>query len=367
MLQKILIVIFLSLNGNIFSKPPFSGELKKKCVKEVCDAVTRWQIENHGNTHYHPLNWTNGTLYIGLFKWGEVSGNDNCFHFIDSVGRKHNWSMPERVYHADDICVGQTFIEMYKKYGDRRMLQPVMERAVYVAHHPSQATLSKKDPLGKDERWSWSDALFMAPPVYAALYSLTKEEIYLTYLNDEFKTSVDSLYDQAEKLFYRDNLRISEREPNGMKQFWGRGNGWVFGALPLIIDNLPENSLCRVYYIELFREMAESVLRSQSKNGFWHASLLDPQTYPMPENSASAFMCYGLAWGIRNGYLEEKKYRPALVKGWKSLVGYVDTNGKLGYVQSVGAAPESVDKESSDVYGIGAFLLSGSEIYKMMK
>jgi rhamnogalacturonyl hydrolase YesR len=365
MLKYFFIMCFLSLAGTVFANRPFSGKPKKQDIETVCNTVVKWQIKHHPETRHSPLDWTNGALYIGMFKWGEAAKNGDCFHFIDSVGKKYNWAMLKRVYHADDICVGQTFVEMYRKYGDRQMLQPVMERAFYVANHPSSAPLSKKDPLGKDERWSWCDALFMAPPVYAALYSLTKDEIYLSYLKNEYKMTVDSLYDRTEKLFYRDNMRIGKREANGMKQFWGRGNGWVFGGLPLIIDNLPKDEPIGIYFIRLFQEMAESVLETQNKKGFWHASLLDPETYPMPENSASAFMCYGLAWGIRNGYLDKGKYASALEKAWNSLVGYVDATGKLGYIQPVGAAPQSVDRESTDVYGVGAFLLAGSELYKL--
>ena len=272
--------------------------------------------------------------------------------------------MWDRAYHADDICVGQAFIEMYRKVGDRRMLQPVLERAFYVASHPSKAPLLKTDAIGKDERWSWSDALFMAPPVYAALYQLTGEKIYLDYMDNEYKVCVDSLYDKEEHLFYRDCKRIPLREKNGKKQFWGRGNGWVFGGLPLIIDNLPTECAGRDYYINLFVEMAEAVKDTQCKGGDWRTSLLDPDSYDMPENSCSAFMCYGIAWGIRNGYLAKKTYGKVLEKGWKSLVNAVHADGKLGYIQPVGAAPKAAGYDATDVYGVGAFLLAGSEIMK---
>jgi len=263
--------------------------------------------------------------------------------------------------------VGQSFIEMYKKTGDKKMLQPVMERAFYVAIHPSAAPLSKTDKIGKNERWSWSDALFMAPPVYAALYRITGEQVYLNYLDNEYKICVDSLYDKEEKLFYRDNMRISIREKNGAKQFWGRGNGWVYGGLPLIIDFLPEDCPSRAYYVNLFLEMSESVRRTQCKGGEWRSSLLDPDSYNMPENSCSAFMCYGVAWGIRNNYLSKKTFLPVLNKGWKSLVGSVHEDGMVGYIQPVGAAPESAGFNSTDVYGVGAFLMAGSEIVKLQK
>ncbi len=43
----------------------------------------------------------------------------------------------------------------------------------------------------------------------------------------------------------------------------------------------------------------------------------------------------------------------------------VHADGKLGNVQPIGGAPDKVDVNSTDTYGVGAFLLAGSELYKM--
>ena len=39
------------------------------------------------------------------------------------------------------------------------------------------------------------------------------------------------LFDKEEKLFYRDHRYFNQKEANGTKVFWGRGNGWVLGGL----------------------------------------------------------------------------------------------------------------------------------------
>lgn len=365
-MKKFLFFVLIVIGCNVYAQQPYCSDMKKECVYKVCNAVSEWQIAHQNDVRHHALDWTNGALYRGMTEWGKASGNEKCYEFVFQIGEKYNWNMWDRLYHADDICVGQSFIEMYRKYDDERMLRPVLERAYYVASHPSKAVLQKTDPIGTIERWSWSDALFMAPPVYAALYSITGDKIYLDYLDNEYKACVDSLYDEEEHLFYRDNKRIPLREKNGAKQFWGRGNGWVFAGLPLIIDNLPLGCTSRDYYIRLFLDMAEAVRKTQCKDGDWRTSLLDPDSYSMPENSCSAFMCYGIAWGLRNGYLSSRTYKPVLLKGWESLVKSVHDDGKLGYIQPVGAAPKAAGFEATDVYGVGAFLLAGSEIYRLV-
>ncbi len=358
-------VLFIVSSFVTHAAQPFSGQMSPDAVRTVCNAVATWQIDNFKKFKRSNLSWTNGALYRGMIEWANLEQDQKIFDFLMKIGKTNRWAMASRVYHADDICVGQAFIEMYRKYKDPRMLQPAMERAFYVASHPSQAPMSKADEKGKDERWSWCDALFMAAPVYAALYSITGEQIYFDYMDREFRISTDSLYDKKEHLYYRDCMRIPLREPNGSRQFWGRGNGWVFAAIPLILENLPQDHPSRGYYIDIFKEMAKRVVETQDKTGTWHASLLDPVSYPDPENSVSAFFCYGLGWGIRNGHLSSKKYMKTLEKGWASLISYVDENGKLGYVQPVGNAPRKAGASATEVYGIGGLLLAGSEVMRL--
>lgn len=364
-----LVISFIFVANCSFAQEDqkFSGKLEEDSIQMVCSAVSSWQIDNFSNVKHKKAGWTNGALYIGMFHWADSQNDSTVFNFLKGVGKDLDWGLLSRSYHADDICVGQMYIEMYKKYGKDKMVQPVKERAFYVASHPSDAVLSKRDKIGKNTRWSWCDALFMAPPVYAALYTMTGEKVYRDYLMSEFKACTDSLYDHSESLYYRDGLRIGLKEANGAKQFWGRGNGWVFGGIPLVLNNLPADDPERPYFEEIFKEMAESVVRTQDKEGHWHASLLDPGSYPDPENSASAFFCYGLAWGINNGILDGTKYKKALKKGWNGLVEGVHPDGKLGFVQPVGAAPKKVSFDSTDVYGVGAFLLAGTEILKMLE
>ncbi len=364
---SLFLAIILTFVTPLFAQK-YSSDFKKSDVLEVCDKVVDWQIEHFSEINeHHELDWLGATLYRGMMEWDKVNPKSGAFEFVYKIGAKHDWGTWNKytTYHADDICIAQSYIEIYRKTKERRTIQAVLEKGYYVATHPSEVPVDRTHPLAL-ERWSWCDALFMAPPVYAALYKETGDKVFLDYLNNEYKASLDSLYDKEEKLFYRDIFRKPLKEKNGAKQFWGRGNGWVFGGLPLVIENLPYNSPDRVFYIDLFREMAERIIELQMKDGSWRASLLDPKSHKNPENSASAFFCYGIAWGIRNGVISYR-HMPALKKAWSSLVSAVHADGKLGYVQAPGDAPEAVNYESTAVYGVGAFLLAGSEIYKMSK
>ena len=65
------------------------------------------------------------------------------------------------------------------------------------------------------DRWSWCDALFMAPPVYAKLYAMTGDKKYVDFLTREDRATYDFLCDKEEHLFYRDSRYFNKKEANG--------------------------------------------------------------------------------------------------------------------------------------------------------
>jgi hypothetical protein len=54
------------------------------------------------------------------------------------------------------------------------------------------------------------------------------------------------------------------------------------------------------------------------------------------------------------------------MRGWRALVGSVHSDGKLVHVQPIGETPKHFDEDNTDVYGVGAFLLAGSEVYRLV-
>jgi unsaturated rhamnogalacturonyl hydrolase len=81
-----------------------------------------------------------------------------------------------------------------------------------------------------------------------------------------------------------------------------------------------------------------------------------------PETSGTGFFVYGLAYGLNHGLLKGPKYETAMTKGWNALAVAVQPDGKLGWVQQIGYAPDHVEADDTQLYGVGAFLLAASEV-----
>jgi rhamnogalacturonyl hydrolase YesR len=211
------------------------------------------------------------------------------------------------------------YIEVYKIHRDPKMIAPIREQFDKIlAAQPASAQEMKQE--GSQDRWNWCDALFMAPPVWMNLAQVTGEAKYFDYMNREWQAATDFLYDKDEHLYYRDS-RYFEKRRRSAKIFWSRGNGWVFGGLVRVLEAMPLDNPERGRYETLYKEMAAKLIAIQPEDGMWRPSLLDAASFPVPESSGSGFFCYGLAWGINHGLLEEKTYLPAVMKAWKGLTG----------------------------------------------
>lgn len=361
----------------LFTLPVTAGRtgLRKQQVKQQMTLVADWQINTFDTKRHtsNDLDWTYGALYIGMYDWAELceaqDASSRYFDFLRQIGSRNNYGVGRRKYHADDICVGQTWLRMGNKYNDPQMKAATINRANFVQTHPSAETMKLDYRNGKTlERWTWCDALFMAPPVYVQLYNETGEKRYLDFMKKEYLETYNLLYDKSEHLFYRDFRYIGKQEANGAKVFWGRGNGWVIAGLANMLKVYPKSDKEGYkFFKRLFVELATRLSALQQPDGYWHASLLDPAAYPSPETSSTGFITYGLAYGINAGLLSKSKFLPVVEKGWNALCRAVESDGMLGWVQPVGADPQKVKRSDTEVYGPGAFLSAGCEVYKLAR
>ena len=340
-------------------------------VLAVMKKVADWQLVNPSasSNRYTENEWTWGACYAGMMALGDISDDPKYRNAMLAVGEKFAWKLAPRLYDADDHCVGQMYAELYLRYRESKMIAPLREKFDAILAKPSSVqSLEFTAPQSKArENWSWCDSLFMGPPVWIRLYAATSDTRYLDFMVTNWWRTTDYLYDKDEHLYFRDSTYFNKREANGKKIFWSRGNGWVMGGLVRVLQYLPNNHPDRARFEKLFKDMSEKLLTCQQSDGLWRASLLDPESYPLKETSGSGFYIYAFAWGVNQGLLDRAKFEPAVRKGWTALVDCVEADGKLTHVQPVGADPKKFANSSSDVYGVGAFLLAGSEVYRMAK
>jgi len=363
LLSTFIAVVILA--GNSMAQKTGNEKLfKDSHIKKSMKKALDWQLKNPKHKLY---DWTNGAFYAGVFAAWETTGSKKIWNAMVEMGEANEWKAGPRLHHADDHAICQTYIDMYRVSGDKKMIDPFMKTMDEFMATPYQTGDIRKCT------WWWCDALFMGPAAFVKLGITLGENKYLE-LNDQlFRECYNLLYDREEHLYARD-IRYKWNEPgievikeaNGKKIFWSRGNGWVMGGLVRVLQELPKDHPTRDFYVQNYKEMVDRIVSLQQEDGLWRASLLDPESYPGGEASGSGFYTYALAWGINNDILDKTQYLPVVEKAWVGMNSLIQPDGHVGWCQPIGADPKkNFSAESWEVYGTGAFLLAGSEVIKL--
>lgn len=325
--------------------------------------VADWMTANPKG--HNRLDWTYGAFYAGITALGLSDPTLPYLGQLRELGKKNAWGHLPRTYHADDHCIGQSWLELAAFDNNPVYAERLKQTYDYILANPHTGPLdfTKKD---NQKRWSWCDALFMSPTVLVKMYGFTGDTRYLEFMDQEYKATTDYLYDKEEHLYYRDSRFFDKRTKNDKKVFWCRGNGWVFGSLPIILRDLPADWPTRPFYLNIYKEMAAALKKAQHPDGAWRPSLLDLEDPNLPEMSGTSFFTFGLLWGINNGILDRAEYLPCVEKAWKVITSNINEEGRLGWVQPIGDRPVSYTANDHEVYAVGAYLCAAVELRKLI-
>lgn len=312
--------------------------------------------------------WTRAVYYEGLMALHKIDPQKSYYDYAVSWGENHKWGLRNGIQtrNADDQCCGQTYIDLY-------LLDKKDERIKDI-----KASIDLMVASEKVSDWTWIDALQMAMPVYAKLGTIYKddryfEKMYALYTHTKTKEGGNGLYNPEEKLWWRDKDFLPPyKTPAGKNCYWSRGNGWIIAALARVLEIMPKDAPHRAEYQNMLLDMLAALLPLQRTDGYWNVSLTDPTDFGGKEVSGTALFIYGMAWAINNGLLKNKKYHAAIVNAWNAMqTECLHPNGFIGFVQGTGKEPKDGQpvtydsKPDFEDYGLGCFLLAGTEIYKM--
>jgi unsaturated rhamnogalacturonyl hydrolase len=332
-----------------------SAELKPKAIDAAMKKVADWQVA-HAETHFNQ-QWTFAALYDGLIAASKATGDAKYRDAVLRFAERSDWTLLDaRFPHADDQALGQAYLDLYRE--DPKPVRMADTKAIM-----DRLIVREDDP--DKLLWWWCDALFMSPPVLLRLYAITNDRKYLDFMDHEWWLTSGSLYSQQEHLYFRDSHYFTQKQANGKPIFWSRGNGWVMGALVNVLRIMPADYPSRPKYVAQFREMAEKLGAIQSADGLWRSGLLDPEAYDLPEVSGSAFFTFAIAYGINEKILDRKTYLPVVERSWKGMLGHIYAAGRLGSIQPIDGQPGKFKPSASYVYGVGGFLLAGSEMHRL--
>ncbi|MET3127948.1 unsaturated rhamnogalacturonyl hydrolase [Arcicella rosea] len=287
-------------------------------------------------------------------------------------------------FNSDNITGGRSLVMLYRESGKEKFKLAADLLRKQLSEHPR----TKEGGFWHKQIYPnqmWLDGLYMVEPFYAEYSKAFNQPQNFDDIANQFiwmeKNARDTKtgllyhgYDESREQKWAD--KTTGRSPN----FWGRSIGWYIMALADVLDTFPKEHPKRNELIAIYQRLAAAIVKYQDpKEGCWYQvvdKLNGKGNYL--EASGSSMMVYGLAKGVRMGYLD-KSYSLNAKKGYDGILrNFISTesNGinhleKVVLVSGLGGNPyrdgsyEYYLKEPirrDDLKGMAPFIMASVEM-----
>jgi len=166
-------------------------------------AAAEWQLGTINDLSYLPnkippstynRGWVKGAFYIGLERFALKTNNQDYLQLLLNESLENGFELGERYWHGDDQIMGTIYSGVIERGdADLELLRPTLEKMDLIIEDRSTVSLEFKVPKPGEKgaegtcqtRWCWADAIFMAPPAWAAVSNVTGDDKYRQYAVEE--------------------------------------------------------------------------------------------------------------------------------------------------------------------------------------
>lgn len=268
-----------------------------------------------------------------------------------------------------DHCgaMGAGLLEEYQDHNNskyRRLIDTIADYIMNGQVRLDDGTLVRTTP----RKYSlWTDDLYMSVPFLARMGELTGKQKYFDDAVKQISQFREYVYNEDMNIFHHFWFSDTVVEPFA---YWGRANGWAVMAQTELLTYLPANYPKRDKVLRYFRQHIQGISELQDKSGLWHQLLNKDDSYL--ETSCSAMFLYGIARGIRKGWLDES-YKDVLHKGWEGLITRINEEGVLHDICIGTPIGMDIDfyynrpRSAGDTHGTAAAIVAGAEMMMLNK
>jgi unsaturated rhamnogalacturonyl hydrolase len=384
--MKLIVSIFLILFSVVASSAqsvPLSEQLADTAMNRI------WVDQR--NLPGIPPKWTyeQGVVLKAIEQMWYATGDPKYFrhiqrgmdHWIDENGNHKDYHLEE--YNIDHITPGLSMMTLYRVTGQDKYRKMVELLRSQLKTHPR----TKEGGFWHKKIYPyqmWLDGLYMAQPFYTE-YSVVFGEDNFDDIANQFVWMEKHARDPKTGLLYHGwdesrQQRWADKTTGRSPHFWGRAMGWYAMALVDTLEHFPQEHPRRRELIAILEREAAAIEKFQDpKSGVWWNILdLGGKEKNYLESSASAMFVYGLARGVREGYLPARYMKVASL-GWDGIKrefirtnseGQVDWEGTVS-VSGLGGNPYrdgsyeyymSEKLRTNDAKGIGPAIKAALEM-----
>lgn len=385
---------------------PLTAEVALSWAKGLADSELQRKT-----LKYHYQGWDEYRRRPGKFEYDVVGMQINALQELDAVSPNKNYrdaletvtgsyirddghiyTFEPDLFSIDLTKPGDMVILLEQRTGAEKYRKAVDFLRENLKRHPrtSQGAFWHRATYPNQ---LWLDGVYMGMPFlarYAATYE-TGEAQHQSFKEavHEFVIARSQLRDEKTGLYYHawDESKKAEwadKETGRASQFWSRGMGWYAMALVDVLDYLPESEIeLRKTLLDIVAEFAADIVRYQDAETktWWQITNKPNEIANYRESTASAMFTYFFTKAVNKGYLPET-YRDVAISTYQGMINEfvtVHVDGKISMNDQCLVAGLGFGRDgsydyymterivSNDAKGNTPFILSGVEMYKLLK
>lgn len=271
------------------------------------------------------MKWMWGEALLG-FALSELDGYLGQDRYLGFLKRYCEYwkAHPPRIDQADTSAPALITWSVYRRTGDEGCRQLTERVLDYIRNEPrildDAVNHLGNSPEGRLYPKSiWVDSIMMFGVFPAIFASDTGDSALLDFAARQPGLYSGYMQDPAVGLWYHSYwIRAGTHYPR-RRIFWGRGNGWVVCALPMLLDRIPGGHPEKDGILRIFRTTAAALLPLQRDDGFFDTVLKTRPGANYREASATALIASGFMHGARQGWLGPE-FAAAGIKAFRAVV-----------------------------------------------
>ena len=326
--------------------------------------------------HYHQ-----GVFLTGVERLYEITGEEKYFNYIKDWVDFHISPNGDcstcHLDEFDDMQPGRLLIGLYDRTGDERYKKHLDVIISAAERHPKNALGGVWHKL-RYKNQMWLDCMYMMGVVVTE-YALRFNEPYLIeVVYRQMELMYGNMRNPETGLLYHawDHSKTAfwaDKQSGCSPDHWGRAMGWFAVAAVEIAAMLPDTDKHKAKVTEIVKEILHAVLKYQDKEtGLWY-QVLDKKDDPRNwhETSCSALFVYAMKKAADSGITDDLcdeniriGYEGVISRTREEKTGIGIDGVCVG--TGVGNAPYYFSRPtvSTDLHGMGAFLLMCTQIHK---
>ncbi len=264
--------------------------------------------------------------WMGALRFAEVTSDSALINRLEQrlipVFGREMYLLP-KPNHVDHNVFGTVPLLLYRFTGNPAYRELGLWYADTQWTLPKKASDNARRLNDKGFSWQtryWIDDMFMVTAIQGQAYRTTHDPRYLDRAAAQMCSYLDSIQ-TPEGLFHH-----AAEAPF----LWCRGNGWMAAGMTELLSLLPESHPDRPRIMEAYLKMMNRLADYQKQDGLWAQLIDDPEVWS--ETSGSAMFTFAMITGLKNGWLDQKKFKPIVEKAWHALVQQINSTGDIAGV-----------------------------------